>query len=92
MSGAEPFPACVGINSAPPPHPLQLVFKVTVQLQLTHPFTVCVSLFFPPEGEQEEAWLTEAGLAQMVDNSLAPNVEEVTDICPVFELPSPSPF
>lgn len=33
----------------------------------------------PEEGEQEEAWLTEAGLARMVDNSLAPNVEEEED-------------
>lgn len=41
--------------------------------------------FFHPEGEQEEAWLTEAGLAQMVDNSLAPNLDEVSVICHLFQ-------
>lgn len=62
-------------------------------LTWTYIFHLFVSLpSFHSEGEQEEAWLTEAGLAQMVDNSLTPNVEEVTNSCHLlFVLPPPSP-
>lgn len=33
------------------------------------------------EGEQEEAWLTEAGLARLFDDSLAADQDQVS-ICP----------
>ncbi|KAM9354132.1 rho GTPase-activating protein 18 [Pholidichthys leucotaenia] len=33
----------------------------------------------PEEGEQEEAWLTEAGLAQLIDNSLAADQDQEED-------------
>lgn len=75
-SGAEPFPAPVRLAPASRPW---LAPSLCTSPRSLH-----------SEGEQEEAWLTEAGLAQMVDNSLAPNVEEVTDICPRVMSPNES--
>lgn len=36
------------------------------------------------EGEQEEAWLTEAGLAQLFDDSLAADQDQVSIIYPLL--------
>lgn len=37
------------------------------------------------EGEQEEAWLTEAGLARLFDDSLAADQDQVSIIVPLFK-------
>lgn len=37
------------------------------------------------EGEQEEAWLTEAGLAQLFDDSLAADLDQVSIVYPLFK-------
>lgn len=49
------------------------------------PFLLHLSLFFfLPEGEQEEAWLTEAGLARLFDDSLATDQDQVSIVYPLF--------
>lgn len=46
-------------------------------------FHVYSSRSFPlSEGEHEEAWLAEAGLAQLVDDSLTADLDQVSTVIP----------
>lgn len=66
--------------------PLSLVVshKVVIAVYISGIFYLSLSCSLS-EGEQEEAWLTEAGLARLFDDSLAADLDQVSIINLLFK-------